>query len=133
MAALVITPAQVAVVKSYDESTLPEGETVEVGAYVRMDANGRFLNGNATNATELGQRRGLAVEKLATAVRVIHNGLLDLGDALDSVAIGALVYVSDTDASLDTAAGTVSLIAGVVVAGVAEVTAEKLLRFDVTL
>jgi len=133
MAALVISAANVAVVKSYDESTVPQGEAVEVGQYVRVDANARVVLGNATTTTELGNRRGLAVEKLAEAIRVIHSGLLDLGDALDALAYGALVYVSDTDGSLDTAAGTESLVAGVVVPGLAEVTAEKLLRFDVTL
>jgi len=133
MAALVIAAADVAIVKSYDDSTLPEGETLAVGEYARLDSNAQFVKGNATTPTELGNRRGLVAEKLGTAVKVVHDGLLELGDALDALAYGALVYVSDTDGALDTAAGTESLIAGVVVPGLAETTAEKLLRFNVNL
>lgn len=133
MALLTVDPTQVAAVKIFDDTTIPRSEAVPVGGFGRIDSNARLVLGNATSTGELGNRRGIVFELLGETARVMHDGLLDLGDALDGLAIGALVYVSDTDTRLADAAGTVSLVAGVVVPGLGEETADKLLRVDLNL
>ena len=127
MADLTVVAAEVAAVKMIDDFTIPRTETVPVGGFGRVDSNGRLVLGNATTTGELGNRRGIVFELLAGNVRVMAQGLLDLGSALDSLAIGAQVFISNTDGLLADAAGTVSCVAGIVVPGLGETTADKLL------
>jgi hypothetical protein len=129
MALLIIDPAQVAAVRIIDAENYPLAEAVPVGGYGRVGATGLVL-GNATTTGELGNRRGVVFEISGKAARVMHKGILDLGDALDGLDLDDLVYVGDTDARLADAAGTVTLIAGVVVPGYGELTASKLLEVD---
>jgi hypothetical protein len=113
--------AEVSIVESIMQLTAPAGEAITPGAPVRFDANGDFVNGNATNATEnaiwgiaTGKRAWVAGEPL-TAVRI---GVLD-GFVFTSDAYGATIYLSDTDARLSTVVGTTRLVIGHVVPGTA--------------
>lgn len=133
MANLTIVTTEVAAVEYIDSFTVPLNEAVPIGGYGRVDSNGQLNLGNATTAGEVGYRRGIVVETLAEAARVMADGLLDLGSALDGLSIGDRVYISDTDGLLADAAGTVSVIAGVVVPGLGETTADKLLRVRLNL
>lgn len=58
----------------------------------------------------------------------MRDGLLDIGNALSAVAIGAALYVSDTDGQIATSAGSASMIIGRCVPGWGSLTADKLLR-----
>ncbi|MGE0541221.1 MAG: hypothetical protein AB7R89_13690 [Dehalococcoidia bacterium] len=111
------TAAEVSIVESTKQATLPAGEAITPGAPVRISTTGYFVNGNATDTTEnaiygiaTGKRAVIAGE-MVTAVRI---GVLS-GFTLTSQAYGAPIFVSDTDARLADAAGTTVLVAGHVI------------------
>ena len=129
MANLTIVAAQVAAVKIFDSFTVPRAEAVPIGGYGRLNTAGKLALGNATSAGEIGNVRGLVFELLGNTARAMSDGILDLGDALDGMDVGDLVYLSDTDGLLaDGADGTVDLVVGAIVPGFGELTASKLLR-----
>jgi len=136
MAALALTTAaRVEIVQSLEQHTLPAGETIVAGAPVRIDTNGKFLNGNGTDATESAVY-GIATHSAIAneALTAIKKGVLD-GYALGSIAYNTLVYVADTDATLATTAGeaTVDVIVGRVIPAWGQpvgTAADKLLEVD---
>ena len=132
MTALTITAANVRAVTIIDQSTAPANVALTRGQVVRIGTGGKWVLANATDAANLGSRRGIVLKDVAAdePVTVLHKGTIDLNPALDALAFGASVFVSDTSGALDDAAGTVSSVAGTVVAGWAEVGASKLLRID---
>lgn len=120
MANLSLTTAdRVEVVESDIQDTRITAEAVTAGAPVRDDGNGLWTNGNGTDATEANVY-GVATRTAAagTALTAIRKGVLDGFTGLP--AFGAAVYVSDTDGRLADAAGTVTVKAGRVIAGTAE-------------
>lgn len=133
MANLTVVVADVAPVKSNyaDESSGIAVEAIIKGQYVRLDATtGKYALGNATNATEVGKRGGIALSSASAggALTVLHRGIIDLGSTtFSSLNYGAVVYLSDTDGTLADAAGTVSTVVGYVEPGLAESTFSKLL------
>lgn len=134
MANLTITAADVRVVRRGDEHqhTAPAVEAFNAGQYIRWSTAGKFELGNATSAGEVGY--GYIAEK-TTAVGEAVTGLkgptlLDVGDALSAMAYGDSVYLSDTDGTLATTAGTVSTVVGKVVPGWAG-SAKKLLQLTI--
>jgi hypothetical protein len=118
-----VTANQVTIVESIMQTTAPAGEAITPGAPVRFDANGAFVNGNATDATE-NNLYGIATGKKAIPagwpVTAIRIGVLD-GFALTAMAYGDPVYVSDTDARLSTVTGTTKAIVGMVIPATANV------------
>lgn len=132
MTALTITAANVRAVTIIDQSTAPANVALTRGQVVRMGSGGKWVLANATDAANLGSRRGLVLKDVGAdeTVTVLHKGTIDLNPSLDALAIGASVFVSDTSGALDDAAGTVSSVAGTVVAGWAETSVAKLLRID---
>jgi hypothetical protein len=103
------------------------------GAPVRIDATaGTFYNGNGTDATEAACY-GVATASVAAGIPVtaVRKGILD--GFTFSQSFNAAIYVSDTDARLGDAAGTVSRIVGRVIPGTASVAGsyDKLLLVDV--
>jgi hypothetical protein len=117
---------QVQVVQQF---TGPAAEAIAVGNRCRFDATtGQITKGNATNAAEAA-RGGVAVHAAAAgeAVTIINQGLVDVGEALAALNFGALIYVSDTDGAFADAAGTVTVIAGMVVPVWGSPTADRLL------
>lgn len=136
MADLTIDATKVRLVRGSDNAlmTAPVGETGTAGEYYRPNTStGKLENGNATTTTELGNIAGILLDSVPTAnltgtiALLGSKAILDLGDALTSLAYGAPVYVSDTDAGLADAAGTVSRVAGYVWPAWNSTTADKLL------
>lgn len=113
--------------------TLPALEAINAGQYIRIDpSTGKFRLGNATTLTEVGVGY-LAIESVPAGMPVTgleRPCLVDLGDALAALNFGDKVWLSDTDGTLATAAGTVDTVVGTVVPGFAKTTAEKLLKLQ---
>lgn len=109
--------------------TLKSGEAIVAGAPVRINTSGLFVNGNGTDATESAVY-GIATASVASgfAVTAVRKGILD--GFTFSQAYNAPIYVSDTDARLGDAAGTVSIKVGRVIPGTASDTPDKLLFVD---
>ena len=123
--------ARVEIVESIEQRTLVASEAITPGAPVRIGTDGKFTNGNGTTTTEAdvyGIATGDRIVPAGMALTALARGTLDgftfAGDP------NALIYVSDTDGSLDTAAGTVSKVVGKIVPGTAGVlgSTAKLLR-----
>lgn len=117
------------IVEWTDKFDAPSNEVFNYEA-VRYHTDGTVTPANGTTSTEA-NFQGIATiksERVGQAVTVVRDGLLDVGDALDALAFGAPVYLSDTDGTLADAAGTVSVIVGRVVPGHGSLTADKLLR-----
>jgi hypothetical protein len=98
---------------------------------VRYHTDGTVTPANGTTSTEA-NFQGIATVKstrIGQAITVVREGLLDVGDALDALAFGAPVYLSDADGTLADAAGTVPTVVGRVVPGWGNgATADKLLK-----
>jgi len=120
MAAITLSQtARVSVVESIHQMTLPAAENITPGAPVRLDTtSGKFTAANGTTAAEArvwGIAVGNAVIKAGMPVTAIRRGVLD-GYAFTQ-AYDAPIYLSDTDATLADAAGTVSTVVGRVIPG----------------
>jgi hypothetical protein len=135
MGNLALTTAGVLhVVESLEQMTLPLAESINVGQVVRIDTTyGTFTKSNASSAAEA-LAYGILVSKdaagkVGTAVR---RGVLD-GYALSGLNFAAKVYLSDTDGTLATTAGSQTLVVGDVIAGTATTLGtayDKLLHLD---
>ena len=116
--------------------TRPIGEAGTQGMYYRQSSAGKLEKGNASSATELGGPAGLLLDDAdtvnmpGTIVLLNSNAIVDLGEALAGASIGAKIYVSDTDASIATSAGTTSRVIGDVIGlfNNSSGTADKLLQ-----
>lgn len=133
MADLSITATAVHLVESPREPrTYPAGAAVDAGAPVYLDSNGKVQEGQADGTS--GERAiiGLAVTSAAAGdlpVTVAQaDALVDVGNALSALAMGATVYLSDTAGAMADAAGSVSLVVATVVPAWGATTADKLLR-----
>lgn len=110
------TANKVEVVESVIQVTLPAAEAIVAGDAVRLDtANGKFTKANGTTAAEA-RIFGIATRSAAAGepVTVIRKGVMD-GYDLSGMNYDAVVYLSNTDGALDTAAGTVSTVIGRVI------------------
>lgn len=137
MANLVIAPGDVHPVLVLEQFTHPLGEAMSAGQYGRLNlTTGYHQLGNATNATEYGKQGGIALNSdvVGMAITFMKKGYLNVGSAaLSGVAIGGLIYLSDTDGTLADTAGTVATaILGYVVPAFGSTTADKLIRVDIT-
>lgn len=109
------------VVANYEQSslTVKSGEAVASGRrgmYMRVDATtGKAMLGNDSSAGEVGGLHGIALSDqkyLGDSVTLFRFGLLDWGNALDGMDIGAPIYVSDTDGTFADSTGSTGTIAG---------------------
>lgn len=97
--------------------TGPAGATIAAGEYVIQDpttAKWALADGSAlATATDTA---GVAVASVVAgqALTVVRDGLVDLGAALDGLAPGAQVFLSDTAGKLADATGTKTKVVGVV-------------------
>lgn len=99
--------SNVHIVAAYDRFDAP-AEEVFGFEWVRYATDGRVTPGNATTATEAAVQ-GLALneaKRQGQAVTVLRYGLVDVGDALDALDAGDVVYLSNTDGTAADAAGT---------------------------
>ena len=126
-----LTISSVRIVEWYDKFDAPSNEVFGFEA-VRYHTDGTVTPANGTTTTEAAFQ-GLATiesDRVGQAITVVRKGLLDVGEALANLAIGAKVYLSDTDGLLADGAGTVSTIVGEVVPGWGSLAADKLLRIE---
>lgn len=116
-----------------EQETLPAAVAITAGGWCYIDANGKWALANATTAALAGSgRRAVAVKSVAAGqtVTCMYRGVIDPRGALDALASGAQVFLSDTVGGImaDTA-GTVSVVLGNVISGWASgATPDKLLR-----
>lgn len=116
MAAIVITTIRL--VKGADEhqTTLAANVAVPIATpLVTQDpTTGRWILALATTAAALGDPMVAAHVAVAKEALTAYRApcLLDVGEALAAMAIGDLVYASDTPGTLSTTAGTVSRVLG---------------------
>jgi hypothetical protein len=129
-----VTAGVLNVVESLEQMTLPLAESINVGQVVRIDTTyGTFTKSNASSAGEA-LAYGILVSKdaagkVGTAVR---RGVLD-GYNLAALNFAAKIYLSDTDGTLATTAGSQTLVVGDVIAGTAVTLGtayDKLLHLD---
>ena len=110
-----VSSGKVRVVESVIQMTLVAAETITAGEAVRIDTAGKFTGSNGTTTTE---NRIYGIAKVSVAagrpVTAIRKGVLD-GFDVSGMAYDAIVYLSDTDGTLATSAGTVSTIVGRVI------------------
>ena len=110
-----VTAGKINVIESIEQATLPAAEDISAGQAVRIDtANGKFTKSNATVAAEA-RVYGVAVRtvKSGEPVTAVKRGLLD-GFDLSALSWDAPIYLSDTDGSFGSTAGTVSTVVGAV-------------------
>jgi hypothetical protein len=121
--------SDVRIIEWVDKFDAPSNEVFGFEA-VRLASDGTVTPANGTTATEA-NFQGIATiesDRVGKAITVVRDGLLDVGNALADMTIGDPVYLSDTDGTLATTAGTVSTIVGRVVPGHGSLTADRLLR-----
>jgi hypothetical protein len=125
-----LTITSVRIVDWIDKHDAPSNEVFGFEA-VRFASNGTVTPANGTTTTEA-NFQGIATiesDRIGKAITVVRDGLLDVGEALVGLAPGDAIYLSDTDGTLATTAGTVSVIVGRVEPGNANgTTADLLLR-----
>lgn len=131
MTNLVIT--DVHIVESHDQFDAPAEEIFGFEA-VRYGTTG-ITPANGTTSAEANFQgiATVAATRIGQAITVVRDGLLDVGPtALDGLAFGAPIYLSDTDGTLSDSAGdsTVDVIIGRVAQahGATPGTVDRLLR-----
>jgi hypothetical protein len=114
MAVIALTAAKVAAPIVYEQVTLPAGVDVTAGQVVRWNlSNGTWALAQATTAANAANSFiALTTAKAGMPCTAIKSGYLNLGTALDGMALGDSIYLSDTAGALDTAAGTVNVLLG---------------------
>lgn len=136
MANLTFVPAEVAGVRWEQGNAHADlaVEPINAGQYCRLDVTtGKIALGNATVLAEVGKGGGIAIKTAATggALSIIRRGLVDVGNALNAMAYGAEVFISNTDGTFADSAGTVSTVIGYVHPGSAETPRSKLLMLTI--
>jgi hypothetical protein len=129
MTQLSITKTDVAPIEILSQFTLPSGETnIYAGQWVYENTDGELSLGAYDGYVD--SRVGVAIVDgaLNEAVTVVEDGLVSVGTALDTLDPTAKVYVSGVAGSLQTSAGTTSVVAGHVEAKWGATTIDKVLR-----
>lgn len=127
-----LTVSTIRPVQVIEQFTGPAAEAITAGNYVRLNVTtGKIEKGNGSTAAEA-RKGGLSLNTASAGetVTALRKGLADLGNALGDLTYDDDVFLSDTDATLADAAGTVSLIVGTTVPAWGATTADKLLRLD---
>lgn len=134
MANLVIDPLKVRPVKIIEEHPLACEVAVTAGQLGKFSTTTGLVNlalgTTAPNAASIGMAMAGTAE-YPTGVTFVRRGLVDVGDALNALAYGASVFLSDTPGTLADTAGTVSTIVGTVFPGLQSTTPDKLLRLAI--
>lgn len=111
-----VSSGKVRVVESIIQMALIAAEAITAGEAVRIDTSaGKFTGANGSSTTE---NRIYGIAKVTVPagmpVTAIRKGVLD-GFDLSGMNYDAAVYLSDTDGTLATSAGTVSTVVGRVI------------------
>jgi hypothetical protein len=127
-----LTISSVRPVKVIEQYTWPNGESLAKGHYARLDGtSGKAVKGNGSSAAEVGFGGVVFGDDGANTVTLMRQGILDVGEALAGLNFGAVVYLSDTDATLADGTGTVTVPIGHVIPGWGATTPDKLLQVNV--
>jgi hypothetical protein len=118
MAYLTITASEV---RAVEHGTYPRtrvaGATVDAGAPVYLDSNGKIQEAQADGTAVERLVIGIAVTSATAGLAVTVAGpdsLIDLGDAMGDMAYGAVAYLSNDAGQIADAAGSVSVVLGTV-------------------
>lgn len=119
MADLTITAADIHIVEPVAYMrTRTAGAAVDAGAPVYADSNGKVQEAQADGTAAERKVIGIAVTSAAAANDTVSlagpGDLVDLGDALSSVAYGETLYLSNTAGLIADAAGSVTVNLGTV-------------------
>jgi len=129
-----ITAGILNVMESLEQITLPLAEAINVGQAVRLDTStGKLTKANATTAAEA-RAYGILVSKDAAGAvgTALRRGIID-GYNLAALNYDAAIYLSDTDGTLATTAGSETLVVGRMVPATAVTLGtayDKLLHLD---
>jgi hypothetical protein len=134
MGDLTITAADVAAVEVIEQFTAPAHEAITPGQAVYfVAATGKVGLADENAGAPLDHPVGVAIIEANAAnitITAVRKGLIDLGDALDSLDYDAIVYLSATAGKLADADPGNTKVVGRVVPGWGYTTADKLLRVD---
>lgn len=134
MANLTIDASKVRLVEAIEAYPMPAEVAVTAGQMGKLNTSTGKVNlalaTTAPNAATIGMAL-TSTDRQPQAPTFVRRGIVDLGAALDALAYGATVFLSDTAGTLSDTAGTSSKIIGTVIPGYAETTPSKLLRIDV--
>ena len=136
MTDLTIVPAEVAPVQVIEQATAPAHEALNAGdAVYLVAATGKPGLADEDGSAPLNSPVGVAIKTALQAndpVTYIKKGLVDLGDALDGMDFGDIVYLSATAGNMADADPANGVVMGTVVPayGHTGTTADKLLRLD---
>jgi len=140
MAVLTIVETDVTIVRMDEKiGPLPVTAAIDKGEILRPDTTtGKWVAAIATTAGNIGNINGVAIKTAGGAnipVTVMRRGILHLGlGVLDGLAYDLPIFLDDTGA-LNTVAGTVSKIVGIVYPAWAQVvsaTPDRVLYIDCT-
>lgn len=134
MADISITATDVKLVAAWKQRTGPTDEALDAGEAVRYNtSNGKFTPANGSSEAE-SRVVGVALNTVTTAGEVsptvVLGGIVDVGDALDSMSYDDDVWLSDTDGALATTPGSVPKRVGKVIPAWGATTADKLLLVE---
>lgn len=141
MADITITALDVALVRGDENNIFPApcAAALAAGKLVQINSSGNWAaldttTGSGTTRT-IGVLLRTATYANETVTAATNGAWVDLGDALDALAFGALLYASETAGGIDTVvsatSGAANIRIGKVVPGRAAVTADKLLEIDI--
>lgn len=133
MTDLVIDATTVSPLDTVEKHTGPSAVAITAGQLCVPDATtGKIKLADASAAAQV-EDSGICITTprfVGDAVTIVKDGRVALGDALGTLAFGAMVYASDTAGALADAAGTQAMVVGVVepVWGGAPGTPDRVLR-----
>ena len=133
MTDLVIAAADVKLVKGYKQSTGPAGAVIAAGQPVIFDlTSGKYILADASSAP--GARKGgialTSANQAGITITVVHEGILEVGEALAALTFDDDIFISDTEGFYADAAGTAGGAIARVVPGWAATTADRLLEIN---
>jgi hypothetical protein len=134
MANLTVDPLKVKLVEAIEMYPMPAEVAVNAGQMGKLSTTTGKVNlalaTTAPNARTIGMAL-TSTDRQPSAPTFLRRGIVDVGNALDALAYGADIFLSDTAGTLSDTAGTTSKIIGTVIPGYASTTPDKLLRIDV--
>lgn len=141
MADLSITAADVALVRGDENNIFPApcAAAFNAGTVAQLNSSGNWAALDTTTGSGTTRTIGVALRTTTFANEAVtcatDGAIVDLGDALDALAIGATVYASETAGAMANAVsatgGAANVRIGTVIPGRAAVTADKLLKVDI--
>lgn len=132
--ALTVTDTDVAPVVIIEQFTAPANEAIDAGEAVYLvAASGKVALADENVSAPVNEPEGISLTTVANAnetVTILRKGIVDLGDAMDAMDFGTIVYLSQTAGKLEASDPANGVVVGEVVPGFGATTADKLLKLD---